>query len=107
MKLRILLVAAKTGYQVHEFYGAAGRLGIDLVLATDRCHILDDPWGDEATAIQFDAPPERIDAGIAAVETRGPFDGILAVGDQPAYVAACCAERLGLRFHPPEAARAA
>jgi biotin carboxylase len=103
MKQRILLVAAKTGYQVREFYGAAERLGIELVLATDRCHILDDPWGDHATALQFDAPSD----GIAALEARGPFDGILAVGDQPAYVAACCAERLGLRFHPPEAASAA
>jgi hypothetical protein len=103
MKPRILLVAAKTGYQVREFYGAAERLGIELVLATDRCHILEDPWGDEATAVQFDEPSD----GIAALEARGPFDGILAVGDQPAYLAACCAERLGLRFHPPEAARAA
>ena len=103
MQQRILLVAAKTGYQVREFYGAADRLGIELVLATDRCHILDNPWGDDATALQFEAPSD----GIEALQARGPFDGILAVGDQPAYVAACCAERLGLRFHPPAAARAA
>ncbi len=50
---RALLVAAKTGYQVREFYGAAERLGLELVLATDRCHILDDPWADQATPVQF------------------------------------------------------
>jgi biotin carboxylase len=103
MKRRILLVAAKTGYQVREFHDAAERIGIELVLATDRCHILDNPWGDDATALQFDAPS----GGIEQLRARGPFDGILAVGDQPAFVAATCAERLGLRFHPPEAARAA
>ena len=31
----------------------------------------------------------------------------LAVGDGPAFVAACCAERLGLRFHPSSAVNAA
>ncbi len=103
MKKKVLLVAAKTGYQVREFYGAAERLGIDLILATDRCHILENPWGDDATALPFDAPSD----GIAALTARGPFDGILAVGDQPASVAAICAESLGIRFHPPEAARAA
>jgi hypothetical protein len=100
---QVLLVASKTGYQVREFYGAAERAGIKLVLVTDRCHILEDPWGDQASPVQFDQP----DAGIDALEARGPFDGIVAVGDQPALVAAQIAERLKLRFHPIEAVRAA
>jgi biotin carboxylase len=103
MKKRVLLIAAKTGYQVREFHGAAERLGMELTLATDRCHVLDDPWADRATAMQFADPA----AGIEALEERGPFDGIVAVGDQPAFVAAEAAVRLGLRFHPPAAVRAA
>ena len=67
MGARVLLVASKTGYQVREFYGAAERLGIDLVLATDRCHVLDDPWGDQAAAVHF----ERPEAGIQELEARG------------------------------------
>lgn len=100
---RALLVASKTGYQVAEFFGAAQKLGIDLVMATDRCHILDDPYGDQATALRFDAPYE----GIEALRARGPLHGIVAVGDLPAYVAAQCAQQLGLLFHPPEAVSAA
>ena len=100
---RVLLVAATTGYQVREFSGAAAALGIELVLATDRCHILTDPWGDDASAVRFEAPAE----GIEALAGRGPFDGILAVGDRPAHVAAQIAERFGLRFHPATAAQAA
>jgi ATP-grasp domain/L-amino acid ligase C-terminal domain 2/ATP-grasp N-terminal domain len=103
MTKRVILVASKTGYQVREFYAAAERAGVDLVLATDRCHVLDDPWADRATPIDFAAPS----AGIDALKARGPFEAILAVGDQPAEVAALAAESLGLRFHRPEAARAA
>jgi biotin carboxylase len=100
---RVLLVASKTGYQVREFYGAAERLGVELILATDRCHVLEDPWGDQAAAVQFESP----DVGIEALETRGPFDGIVAVGDKPAYVAAQIARRLKLRFHSVEAVKVA
>jgi biotin carboxylase len=101
---RVLLVAATTGYQVREFGAAARELDVDLVLATDRCHIMEDPWGDNAASIRFEDP----DSGLDALMARGPFDGILAVGDRPACVAAQAAEHLGnLRFHPAEAARAA
>ncbi len=67
------------------------------MLATDRCHVLEDPWADDAVPMQFN---DQVDA-------RGPFDGIIAVGDEPAVAAAHAARRLGLRFHPPEATIAA
>ena len=116
MRRRVLLVASKTGYQVREFFGAAEHLDVDLVLATDRCHVLDNPWGDHAIALQFDVEQAlglpRAGRGPAPQEldelwARGPFDGILAVGDLPALVAARCAERLGLRFHSSGAVNAA
>lgn len=97
------MVAATTGYQVREFADAARALDVELVLATDRCHILENPWGDDAAPVRFEDPAP----GIEALAARGPFDGILAVGDRPALVAAQAAERLGLRFHPAKAARAA
>jgi biotin carboxylase len=97
--MRVLLIAATTGYQTRTFSDVARALGFDLVLATDRCHVMDDPWGDHAVAVRFEDPSE----GIEAIVARGPFDGIAAVGDQPAYVAALAAERLGLRFSSPSA----
>jgi glutathione synthase/RimK-type ligase-like ATP-grasp enzyme len=100
---RVLLVAATTGYQVREFAEAARALDVELVLATDRCHILENPWGDDAAPVRFEDP----EPGIEALAARGPFDGILAVGDRPARIAAQAAEKMGLRFHPVEAARAA
>ncbi|MGH9664674.1 MAG: hypothetical protein ACRD9L_09650 [Bryobacteraceae bacterium] len=52
----LLLIASTTGYQTKAFAGAAQRLGFELTLATDRCHVLDDPWGDRAIALRFEAP---------------------------------------------------
>ncbi len=101
--MRVLLVAATTGYQARAFSEAARALGFELVLATDRCHVMEDPWGDNAVAVRFDDPLEGIEATIA----RGPFDGIAAVGDRPSYVAARAARQLGLRFSPAEAVEAA
>jgi len=97
--MRVLLLAATTGYQTRAFSEVAQRIGCELVLATDRCHVLDDPWGDNAVALRFDEPAE----GIESIAARRPFDGIAAVGDRPAYVASLAAERLGLAFSPPEA----
>ena len=98
---RLLLFAATTGYQIRAFAEAAHRLGIDLTLATDRCHVLDDPWGDHAIAVKFDQIEESVQT------LRGQrFDAVAAVGDRPAVLAAEAAAALGLSFHPPAAARA-
>src|SRR5215471_1050016 len=99
---RLLLLAATTGYQVRVFADAARRMGVDLALATDRCHVLDDPWGDHAIPVQFHDSA----ASAASIANDGPFDGIVAVGDRPAIIAAEAAERLGIPYHPPAAARA-
>jgi len=97
----LLLFAATTGYQIRVFADAARRMGVDLTLATNRCHRMDDPWGDQAIAVKFDRVPESVDA------LRGRrFDGVAAVGDQPAVLAAEVACVLGIPFHPPAAARA-
>jgi biotin carboxylase len=101
--MRVLLVAATTGYQTRTFSEVAQRIGFEVMLATDRCHVLDDPWGDNAVALRFDEPDE----GIEGIVARGPFDGIAAVGDRPAYVAALAASKLGLPFSPPPAVLAA
>jgi biotin carboxylase len=97
---RILIVTATTGYQARAFEEAARRLGVDLAYATDRCTRLDDPWRDRAVAVRFDEPSVSA-AAVAAAVREAPVDGVLAVGDGAALVAAHVADRLGLPFHPP------
>jgi biotin carboxylase len=97
----LLLFAATTGYQIRVFADAARRLGVEVTLATDRCHILDDPWGDRAIAVKFDQIEESLKA-LGGLQV----DGVAAVGDGPAVLAAAAAEVLGVPFHPLAAARA-
>jgi len=102
---RILLLAAVTGYQLRVFREAAERLGIGIVLGTDRCHRIEDPWGDNATAVRFHDPYRS----VKTLETLAkvlPFDAIVAVGDQPTFLAALTAERLGLPYNRPSAVAA-
>ena len=101
MSRNVLLIAETTGYQTRIFADAARRLGVSLTLATDRCHVLEDPWGDRAIPIRFEDPP----AAVAQLAT-GRFDAIAAVGDRPARLASRVAERLGIPFHSPAAVSA-
>ena len=104
---RVLLIATTTGYQTRAFGGAAERLGVELVFATDRCHNLDDPWRDGAIPVRFQIDAEAAFLEAIDVATRDrPFDGVLAVGDRPAVFAALACEALGLKGHAPAAARA-
>ena len=98
---RLLLFAATTGYQIRVFAEAARRLNVDLTLATDRCHVLEDPWGDRAIPVRFADVP----ASLEALRGRR-FDAVAAVGDAPAVLAAEVANALGIPFHPPAAVRA-
>ena len=98
---RVLLVAATTGYQTRSFTAAARRLGIEVVLATDRCHILEDPWRDNAIPVRFEEP--ELAAELLA---ESAVDGVVAVADRPTLVAALTAQKLGLPFHSPQSVAA-
>ena len=103
---RVLLLATTTGYQTRAFGEAAERLGVELVFATDRCHVIDDPWQDGAIPIRFYDEDHSVRTVLDSVRSR-PIDGVLAVGDRPTVIAARIAERLGLPGHSPSAAEVA
>ena len=100
---RILIVAATTGYQTRMFADAALRLGFEPVLATDRCHVLEDPWGDRAIPVRFDDPCSAVEA----IAQGGPFDAIIAVADRPTLIAALAAEKLAVPYNSPASVEAA
>ena len=99
---RLLLLSTTTGYQAQQFRAAAEHIGIPLVLATDCCHQLDDPWGDGAISVRFQEPGES--AGkIVEFARHHPIHGVVAIGDAPTMTAALVAGHLGIRFHSPPA----
>ena len=99
----VLVLATTTGYQTRAFGDAAVRLGVDLVFATDRCHLIEDPWQDHAIPIRFYDEDTSVAAIVEAARER-PIDGVIAVGDRPTVIAARVAAALGLSFHSPDAA---
>ena len=103
VRKHLLLFASTTGYQIRVFAEAAQRIGADITLATDRCHIMDDPWGDRAIPVKFDRVAESLDV-LREMNLR--VDGVAAVGDKPAVLAAEAAAMYGVPFHPARAARA-
>jgi|SRR5215472_3565454 len=102
---RVLLFTAKLGYQTRSFEVAARKLGAQLVYVTDRCHQLEDPWGDQAIAVHFESPES---AAYTVMETlRGQeISGLLALGDRPAAAAAYAARGLGIPYNHPAAVEA-
>lgn len=103
--MHLLLLSNTTGYQANAFREAAERVGADITLATDRCHVLDDPWGDRAIPVKFHEPIESAKK-IVEQAAKTKFDGIVAIGDAPTMTAALAAEQLGLKFHSPAAVEA-
>src|SRR5882724_4372023 len=97
---RLLLFTGKLGYQTRSFEESALKLGVQLVYVTDRCHQLEDPWGDRAIAVHFENP--EVAAYTVMESLRGQnVDGILALGDRPAAAASYAARGLGISYNHP------
>src|SRR6267143_1319863 len=102
---RVFVFAAKLGYQTRSFDAAARKLGVELAFVTDRCHQLEDPWGDRAIAVHFESP--EVAAYTVMESLRGQdVDGVLALGDRPAVAAAYAARGLGIPYNHPAAVEA-
>ncbi len=104
--MRLLLLSKTTGYQAEAFRGAALRLGATLLLGTDRCHVLADPWRDGAIPLRFEQPEKAAEMVVEETQEQ-PLDGIVSLGDQTVLTAAIAAAQLGLPHHRPDGVRAA
>src|ERR1700724_634750 len=104
---RVLVFAGKLGYQTRSFDAAARKLGVELAFVTDRCHQLDDPWGDRAIAVHFESPEAAAYTVLEEVRKSDErVDGCLALGGRPAVAAAYVARGLGLTYNHPAAVEA-
>src|SRR5580704_9929764 len=102
---RLLLFTAKLGYQTRSFEDAARKLGVQLVYVTDRCHQLEDPWGDQAIAVHFETPEMAAYTVMEALHGQ-QVGGLLALGDRTAVAAAYAARGLGILHNHPAAVEA-
>src|SRR3984957_13758886 len=102
---RLLLFTNKLGYQTRSFEEAAQKHSAEIIYITDRCHQLEDPWGDRAIAVHFDSPQSAA-ASVVSVLNGKSVDGILALGDSPSVAAAYTARELGISYNHPAAVQA-
>jgi len=102
---RLLVFTSKLGYQTRSFAEAVRKLGIELLLATDRCHQLEDPWGDRAIPVRFEEP-EAAAASVLEALRGQQVDGVLALGDRTAVAAAYAARGLGVWHNHPASVEA-
>ncbi len=101
---RLLLLATTTAYQTDDFRRAAEELGVEVVLGTDRCHVLAEDWPEGALALDFRDPPR---AAAQIVDGAGALAGIVVTDELTAQIGALAAAQLGLPFNAVEATRAA
>ncbi len=110
MAPRVLVLSSTTSYRTEDFLRAAARLGIEVVLGTNRCHELAELWPREAfggsVPIEFRDEAEAAERIVREAQ-RAPFDAIVATDDPTADIAARAAERLGLRGNSVGAATTA
>jgi biotin carboxylase len=71
---RLLLLASKMGYQTRSFVEAARRLGVEVIIGSDRCHQLDDPWSDGAVPLHFEQPELAAQQVVQALPVPQSFD---------------------------------
>ena len=108
----IVLVAHTTAYNVDAFVAACENAGVQAVIASDRCHVLDGVWRwpSDSVMIDFHDPvgaarviAERLQSGLLPA-----VRGVVPVGGEAAaLVATVAAQRLGLPGNAPAAAEAA
>ncbi|MFY3745906.1 ATP-grasp domain-containing protein [Anaeromyxobacter sp. Red801] len=104
----LLLLVPTTSYRLDDFRDAARRLGVPLLVGSDRCHQIEDTFGPEAGLLSLDyRKPEHAADQIAEAARTRPIAGIVPGSDPTAVIAALAAERLGLPYNPPVAARRA
>ena len=102
---RVLLLIPTASYRATDFMDAATKLGLEVVVGSDRGQPLADLFPGRTLTADFSDP----NAGAAAITRFAdsyPLDAILAVDDAGTILAAEASSRLRLPHNPVDAARA-
>jgi formate-dependent phosphoribosylglycinamide formyltransferase (GAR transformylase) len=103
---RLLLLMTTTSYRAHAFLEAAGRLGIPVVVGSERAQALAavNPAGH--LTLDFTAP-EAASRTIVEFAKTYPISGVVAADDDGVTLAAMASAALGLPHNPVAAVAAA
>ena len=102
---RLLLLMPKTTYRADPFLEAARRLGLEVVVGSDRCHTVAD-YFHIPLALSF-KDPDQAARDIVAYAHEHPIHAIVPVDDRTTVIAAKVCRVLALPHNSPHAAEAA
>jgi biotin carboxylase len=105
MRKRLLLLIPTTTYRTEDFMEAAGRLDVDLVVASDRPNVMAGEFPESLLTLPFDDPAAAV-AEMREHAARHPLDAVVPVDDLTAVAGAAIAGALGLRANPVAAVAA-
>ncbi|HXY42689.1 MAG TPA: ATP-grasp domain-containing protein [Acidimicrobiales bacterium] len=102
---RVLLILPTGTYRAEEYLSAAERLGVDVVVGSERAQALAATMGERFLELPLDDPPEaaRRIVAHAGRDGRLALDAVLGVDDQGLLTAALASAQLGLAHSPVEA----
>ena len=107
----IVLVVSTTSYRADAFLEASRRVGVEVLIASDRCHVLADHWTWPASSLVIDFyDPEAAARTIAQAgrQSASPVRAVVpAEGEAAALVAAMASEALNLPANAVSATAAA
>ena len=104
--LRVLLLIPTTTYRTEDFVQAAGKLDVEMVVASERPSVLEAALPDNLLTLDF-GEPDKAARTVAEFARRHRVDAVVPVDDRTTVVGAAIAERLGLRSSSLDAVSAA
>jgi biotin carboxylase len=102
---RVLLILPTGTYRADEYLDAAERLGVEVVVGSERAQALAAQMGERFIELPLGDPPEAARRIVAQArqDPRLGLDAVIGVDDQGLLAAALAATELGLAHNPPAA----
>ena len=102
---RVLLLLPTRTYRAHDFMEAARRLGVEVVVGSERRQVFAPLFPGGHLRLDFLRPRQAV-RSIATFARSYPLDAIVAVDDEGTLLAAAAAKALGLPHNPVAAVAA-
>jgi biotin carboxylase len=102
---RVLLILPTGTYRADDYLSAAERLGVEVVVGSERAQALAATMGERFIELPLDDPPEAARRIVAQARRRPDLalDAVIAVDDLGLLTAALAAAELGLAHSAPAA----
>jgi biotin carboxylase len=102
---RVLLLIPTTSYKAADFMEAAERIGVEVVVGTDRRQALERTLPGHTLTLDFADPERRLREIVELAEAK-PLRAVIGVDDETTPMAALASEWLGLPHNPEASVRA-